>query len=257
MEQGFILACEEHSSDNYVAFELVYDLKKYNDLCYRSLRVHMPDTLLKAVPKRKADFLAGRYAARLCFEKFRIQQNTNSPCQTPWLTDEFDLRVGHNRSPQWPAGFVGSITHTTYRAAAMLARQRDYLGIGIDIESWLLERTYNQIHSLILVDSDYSLLREILSATCRFNERELLTIIFSAKESLFKALYPSVGYYFDFKDAKVIGIDLTRNRIILCLLRDLGIESWLQRGSQHTASFSSEASGVYTQVLVSSPWDKV
>ncbi len=36
-----------------------------------------------------------------------------------------------------------------------------------------------------------------------YNFNEALTLVFSAKESLFKALYPSVNRYFDFLDVIV------------------------------------------------------
>ncbi|HDX8597363.1 TPA: 4'-phosphopantetheinyl transferase superfamily protein, partial [Aeromonas dhakensis] len=38
--------------------------------------------------------------------------------------------------------------------------------------------------------------------TVGLGRAEALTLIFSAKESLFKALYPRVGRYFDFLDAR-------------------------------------------------------
>jgi 4'-phosphopantetheinyl transferase EntD len=50
---------------------------------------------------------------------------------------------------------------------------------------------------------------------------DAFTIIFSAKESLFKALYPSVGYYFDFLDVVVTGICNNTNSFNIMLNVDL------------------------------------
>ncbi|MGL6523541.1 4'-phosphopantetheinyl transferase superfamily protein, partial [Aeromonas dhakensis] len=55
-----------------------------------------------------------------------------------------------------------------------------------------------QTLTLELVDS----LTPTLPAGWRCSRAEALTLIFSAKESLFKALYPRVGRYFDFLDAR-------------------------------------------------------
>ena len=35
----------------------------------------------------------------------------------------------------------------------------------------------------------------------------LIALMFSAKESLFKALYPQVGVYFDYLDAEIVQVD--------------------------------------------------
>ena len=60
-----------------------------------------------------------------------------------------------------------------------------------------------------------ALLREALP----FNE--LLTLTFSAKESLFKALYPQVRCYFDFLDARMVAVDMQRQTFVLALLKTL------------------------------------
>lgn len=39
-----------------------------------------------------------------------------------------------------------------------------------------------------------------------------LTVVFSAKESLFKALYPKVGYYFDFSAATMTSFSRDKQR---------------------------------------------
>lgn len=44
---------------------------------------------------------------------------------------------------------------------------------------------------------------------------------FSAKESLFKALYPEVNYYFDFNVARIIWLDLKTKRFKIALTLDL------------------------------------
>jgi 4'-phosphopantetheinyl transferase EntD len=49
-----------------------------------------------------------------------------------------DLPIGSDRLPVWPAGFIGSITHTRKHSegycAAAVARSEEFLALGIDAE---------------------------------------------------------------------------------------------------------------------------
>ncbi|SRR6266851_118353 len=51
---------------------------------------------------------------------------------------DVDLPVGSDRLPVWPAGFIGSITHTRRNSggycAAAVARSDEFLALGIDVE---------------------------------------------------------------------------------------------------------------------------
>ena len=50
----------------------------------------------------------------------------------------------------------------------------------------------------------------------------LLTLVFSAKESLFKCLYPRVGRYFDFQEARVVEVNASPHRFTIELRTPLG-----------------------------------
>lgn len=77
---------------------------------------------------RRAEFAHGRCHARRALAQFGLS--------------EVSLPMAPDRSPQWPAGFVGSISHVPADAAqglagqvvAVAARQHDYAGIGVDLE---------------------------------------------------------------------------------------------------------------------------
>jgi 4'-phosphopantetheinyl transferase EntD len=51
---------------------------------------------------------------------------------------DMDLPVGNDRSPIWPLGFIGSITHVRDASegfcAAAVARSTDFIGLGVDTE---------------------------------------------------------------------------------------------------------------------------
>lgn len=146
--------------------------------------------LSNAVVKRRAEHLAGRIAAH---EALRFHGVNN------YIPD-----VGLHRAPCWPPGFTGSITHTNKLALAtvMPASPGERCGIGIDTE--IIMNTYDaqEVAGGVINAAE----RELLSV-CGLPFSVALTLVFSAKESLFKALYPHIGDYFDFFAAKVTEIN--------------------------------------------------
>jgi len=49
----------------------------------------------------------------------------------------------------------------------------------------------------------------------------MLTLAFSAKESLFKDIYPQVGHYFDFDAAQLVSLHWPSGRLILKVTKNL------------------------------------
>ncbi|MCO4203860.1 4'-phosphopantetheinyl transferase family protein, partial [Aeromonas taiwanensis] len=74
-------------------------------------------------------------------------------------------------------------------------------GLGLDLEAWLEEAQARTLWPGIVDEEEWERLAAG-AATAGLTLAEGLTLVFSAKESLFKALYPRVGRYFDFLDAR-------------------------------------------------------
>jgi enterobactin synthetase component D len=98
--------------------------------------------------------------------------------------------------------------------------------MGIDVETILDQKKYFKLKSRILTSNESSLFRSIKIA-----EHIYGSLIFSAKESLFKALYPLVEKYFYFKDAEIIKInilscdhEIISGRFKITLLKDLNTD---------------------------------
>jgi enterobactin synthetase component D len=151
--------------------------------------IALPPQLDRAVPKRRLEFLAGRYCARVALGRLAPR----------WL--EEPIPVGADRAPVWPAGTVGAITHADGFAAAAVARSADARGLGLDSERIVAAAAMDAVAAQAVT-------REELGALARagLSEAVLLTLVFSAKESLFKCLYPLVGRYFDFQDVAVVDV---------------------------------------------------
>jgi len=165
-------------------------------------------SLKGAGPKRKLDFLAGRYCALKALESLGLQD-----------ADSHELGIGANRAPLWPKGWVGSITHTGGFASAAVARTDLVLNLGLDSERLMDAQTLADVVPLALHPCEKELWRKRLQSSLGFEC--FVTLLFSAKESIFKCLNPLVGEFFDFHDVEILQIDLEAQAFSAKLLRPL------------------------------------
>ena len=109
------------------------------------------------------------------------------------------LRDPQTREPLWPEGISGAITHSGKWAAAAAGKTSDVLGIGIDLED--LERQVDsRISRHVCIPEEQKWLQECGEESWEKN----LKIIFSAKESIFKAFFPYTRTYLHFHDARIL-----------------------------------------------------
>lgn len=138
--------------------------------------------------RRLRDFLNGRACARLALARLGF-----ADCPVP---------IGADREPLWPDGVVGSISHCGESAGAAVARSDHIEGIGLDIE--LREELDEALVPMICRADE----RAYLAA--RDGRLRLAKLIFSAKESIFKCIWPSVRRFVDFQEVS-IDLDLDHN----------------------------------------------
>ena len=135
--------------------------------------------------KRRDEFILGRICAHRALSRFGLE---SVPI----------LRNSETREPCWPNSVWGSITHSAGFAAVAVGLKKDINGIGIDLESF--SRSLDiKISRHVCVNSEL----EWLESLSTKQAHRALRIIFSAKESIFKCLYPRTKTYFSFKDAEV------------------------------------------------------
>lgn len=160
---------------------------------------------IRGAAKRQTEYLAGRLCARQA-----LYDLTGSPGVPA---------VGEDRSPQWPAGVVGSITHGDGWAAALVARNHDWCGLGLDVEALLPAERSQRLAAQIHTPAEL----QRLAALAPPEQAWLTTLAFSLKESLFKALYPLVRQRFYFQHAELLDWSETgfaRLRLLIPLNRD-------------------------------------
>lgn len=140
-------------------------------------------SLVAAVPRRRAEFSTGRKCARQAMAALGLP--------TVSLPPEPD------RTPRWPSGVVGSITHTLQHCAAAVARRSDGVAaIGIDLEpaTALPEGLWENICSA-----------DELAAAARSGLPDdlLPRLVFGAKEAAFKAQFTLSRTMLEFSDLTV------------------------------------------------------
>lgn len=136
--------------------------------------------LERAVEKRRREVASGRAAARRAMAGLRERPVA--------------IRRGPGGCPIWPAGLVGTITHTDTLCAAAVARSNLVSGLGLDAEpEGPLEA---ELWPAIATAEELDALRRL--SVPRAAERARW--IFCAKEAAYKCQYPSTGLLLDFSD---------------------------------------------------------
>nr|WP_251018698.1 4'-phosphopantetheinyl transferase superfamily protein [Streptomyces sp. ISL-11] len=138
----------------------------------------------RAVPKRQNEFTTVRLCARKALGRLGLPP-------TPLLPN----RRG---APQWPAGVVGSMTHCDGYRAAVVARSADAVSLGIDAEP--NGPLPEGVLSAVSLPGERSWVRAFAARRPDVHWDRLL---FSAKESVFKAWYPLTGAELDFSEAEL------------------------------------------------------
>ena len=139
----------------------------------------------RACGSKRASWISGREAARLATSKLGVRSAA--------------ILRGDGGEPLWPVEITGSITHCHPWSVAVVARQeKRSLSIGVDLESSDRMRRADP--------------KSLLRLICTGREMEWvrngdlaarLTMIFSAKEALYKALYPLCKRYIDFTEVEL------------------------------------------------------
>lgn len=175
MPTGFSLILPE-----FVAFAETCDLETD-----RPLHVDEADAVLGAAPKRVREFAAGRHCARRALGQLGIEAQA--------------LGRGKDRRPLWPPQVVGSITHCGGYCAAAVSLTACAVGIGIDAE----ENAPLPCGVLPRVAAPRE--RKRLERYChdRMGAPNFDRMLFSAKESIFKAIYPFVRRIVEFEEVDV------------------------------------------------------
>lgn len=138
----------------------------------------------RAVDSRKSDF----GDARWCAHELLRSAGKDAPI----------LRADKGM-PLFPAGIVGTLSHTKGLRCAMVGDVNDWQSVGLDVEK-AEPLSGGVFHSVTSTTERWALSRLAGSARC---ENLLGTVLFSAKESVYKSWFPLTGRFLDFDEAEL------------------------------------------------------
>ena len=156
--------------------------------------------------------------------------------------------MDEERLPIWPSGWLGCITHSNGRAVAAVANAEHSRLLGIDVEKLIDPALVDGIGALVTLEGELAMLTgRIFGDAPGYSLSQALTILFSAKESLYKALDPDVRRFMDFSAARI-------NAWVPGLLDLLLVEDWhpaWRAGSILQVRYALRADCVYTSLHLS------
>ena len=192
------------------------------EFCVDGLFPEERESLGVVVDKRLREFATGRACARKSLLKLGIP-----PCP---------IRIGPQREPIWPKGIAGSITHCSSYCAAAVARSLDLSSIGIDAEENL--PLGEGVLEVIASPQEQTEIRTLGGSWLHWDR-----LLFSAKESVFKAWYCLANQWLDFSectiqwgpsvDLKPVGEDLFAGTFVAHLSRSWSSSRDIQSRDAH------------------------
>ncbi|UPK75768.1 4'-phosphopantetheinyl transferase superfamily protein [Nocardioidaceae bacterium SCSIO 66511] len=133
-----------------------------------------------AVPGRRAEFGTVRWCARVALNELGLAAVPIVP--------------GEMGAPTWPDGVVGAMTHCTGYRAAALGRASDVAALGIDAEP--NEPLPDGVLGVVARSEEVKALATLPQSGVAWDR-----VLFSAKESVYKAWFPLAGRWLGFEDA--------------------------------------------------------
>ncbi|WP_246704201.1 4'-phosphopantetheinyl transferase superfamily protein [Rhizobium sp. P38BS-XIX] len=173
--------------DRLVVLQAHYAVEAYNRSLFDTYDVDFPMRLINAVPKRLSEFLAGRMLAQAALEKLHRPRAS--------------IAIGEQGAPLWPRGISGSISHSHGKCACLVIAGSDML-VGLDVEKIAGGAALDAILKEALSPEERA---RVLQQTM-LDAATLATLIFSAKETIFKTLHPVVRQFFGFEAARFNGV---------------------------------------------------
>jgi len=155
-----------------------------------------------AATKRINEFSTGRLCARNALEILGINY--------------FPVHAGNDREPVWPDKIVGSITHCKDLVGVAVAKNDKYHSIGLDIER--IKKHRYDISRHICTKHE----KEWISRHHADNHDLIVTLIFSIKESIYKACYQYKNIKLGFQDCS-IKPDLSTNKAMVQFHNNYGL----------------------------------
>jgi 4'-phosphopantetheinyl transferase EntD len=204
-----------------VVHSIEFETADFETDAFASAGIELPVEVARSVPKRQAEYFFGRLAATMALRSAGVARAR--------------IARGLLRQPVFPRGYVGSITHTCRLAAAAVLPAAGCEGLGIDIEELLSEASLRDVERIALCPDELDVLR----ACNTLPHAELVTLVFSAKESFYKAVAACVGRIFEYDALRLKGLDPGQAKMLFVTTGNLS-SAWIA-GREVEIHFSRRA----------------
>lgn len=155
-----------------------------------------------AARKRKVDFTVGRICARKALARLCI--------------DNFPIKMANDRTPLWPDGIVGSISHTQGYCGVAVALKKDAKSLGLDMEC--INRLNDKCWPFVCTESEISQIKSLPKE----KQKNMAALTFSAKECFYKCQYTINKKWVGFHDAAIYANpDINEGEFEIRLLKDI------------------------------------
>ncbi|MEU0694093.1 4'-phosphopantetheinyl transferase superfamily protein [Streptomyces niveus] len=157
----------------------------YGDLPEATLFPEEALLVKSAVAQRRGEFTTARHCARQALTRLGAPAGA--------------ILTGERGAPMWPEGVVGSITHCVGYRAAVVARPTHVAAIGVDAEP-ALPLPEGVLEAVALPDEQIAVKELLVTAPGVAWDR----LLFSAKESVYKAWFPLTRRFLEFEEARIV-----------------------------------------------------
>lgn len=206
------------SRHSYLGIDILIGL--YNFTCFdiKYLNVDMPNRFDRVTRKRRTEFAVGRFLSTRLLEGYGVKTRA--------------IAVGKGGEPIWPDDFIGSISHSEGITICCVLKLSEFQYIGIDVELALNRKEYLNIANEVLRVEEFKFFEQ-----CSKPNEIITTIIFSAKEALFKAIYRDINQNLTFSMFEVIAWNEINQTLVLKLTRHLA--TFFPKGRRFECKYST------------------
>lgn len=216
---------------NISLVQAIFSYGNIDSYTYSSNNIKIPLNFEDMSLKRKCEYFIGRICSKKAIELIGEKSG--------------DLLSLTDRRVNWPTKILGSISHTTSEAISYVCLSEFYTNIGIDIENIMDKEKCDLIVRLLLDKEEIIYINNLTKI--KINYEELITLIFSSKETFYKAFYKDIRFFFDFNTIRFIYIN---NYKVYFYIKDRKIRNILKKEKIEINYFFSRKN-VYTYITCS------
>lgn len=167
--------------------------------------ISTPPALSNASSPRLRSFIAGRLCAELALHRLtKVAESMHDHTLAAVIQE--GVGMGPQGEPIWPLVHgqlvAGSITHSERWALAVVSLKKQISSIGIDCEELMDAQSHAAALQVCFTERELKRFADLERNTV------LATILYSVKEAFYKAVWPYVRRFVDFKEVEILVLDI-------------------------------------------------